>query len=264
MTALASRVRGVPLPSVDQIDVGLGTLVGAALVALPALAGPVRLPEDATLAGVPLGPVVIAGGALLAVVGIADLLGRSELRQGGSILAFAIMVLGIAGVAVSLRDGLDGGGADLPESLPMAAASMVVAWGAGLAFGSLSFGPTRAAVLVGVSTIAVVLLLPVGPKGQPFLAVALDSAWSYDLVPLAAAALAALWRLLDLPRIGSIVLGGGLLVLATAWFAGAPNDAVACSPEAIDCLQPATFQIVLWAGCVWIGLGALLGRPVSD
>jgi hypothetical protein len=264
MTALAHRVQRLPLPSIDQVEAGVGTLAGAALVALPAVAGPMRLPEDASLSGVPLETILLVGGALLALVGIADLLGRSELRQGGSVLAFAITALAIAGLAVSLRDGLADGGATLASAVPMAAASTVVAWGGALAFGSLSFGPTRPAVLIGLSTIAVVLLLPIGPDGKPFLATAIDSIWSYQLVPLVAAALAALWRLLDLPRIGSILLGGGVIALATVWYGSGPAAAVPCPAAAVDCLQPLGLQVLLWAGCMWIGLGALLGRPVSD
>lgn len=262
MSSIAHRAAiSLPRPRVDQVEVGLGVLVGAILVAAPALAGPIRLPASAQFLAIPLEPLVLLGAALLALVGSAELLGRSELRQGGTILAFALAAVAIALLAVSLRDGLANGGAELATTLPLAAAGAIVAWGAGLAFGSMSFGPTRAAVLVGISTVAVVLLLPVGPKPEPFLAFALDSGWSYSLVPLLAATLAALWRLLDLPRLGGIALGGGLLVFAAFWYATVPEAPAPCPAGASDCLHPEGVQLALWAGCTWIGLGALLGRP---
>jgi hypothetical protein len=57
------------------------------------------------------------------------------------------------------------------------------------------------------------------------------------------------------------VLGGGLAVFTQVWLQGAPTAGVACPAGSGDCLQPADVQLLIWAGCLFVAFGALLGQP---
>ena len=83
-------------------------------------------------------------------------------------------------------------------------------------------------------------------------------------MPAGAAVLVAVWRLLDLPRIGGILLGGGLALFTQVWLQGAPTGGVPCPAGAATCLQPTDLLVLVWAGCLAIAFGALFGLPEGE
>jgi hypothetical protein len=250
------------LPDPDRLSTGAGLLAAAALLAAPIVVGAPVFARDVEVVGIPLAAVLALGGLLVAVAGGADLLGRTELRQGVAVLGLAGLLGAGTLLVVALGEVLDpSGSSDLDWAVPYA---VVAVWASALVVGTVAWGPTRSAVLIGLVTIAVALLIPVGPDSEPFLAVALDSIWSYVLVPAGAAVLVGIWRLLDLPQVGGVLLGGGLVIFATVWLQGAPAVAELCPAGVSTCLQPGDIQRVIWVGCLFVAFGSLFGVPARD
>jgi hypothetical protein len=253
---LSARVR---LPDAEAFSVGFGLLAAAGLLVAPLVVGPPTFADDVRVFDVPPGAWLAAAALIVAIAGIADLLGRTELRQGIGVLGAAGLFAAGALLFFSIRAVL---GADGPAELePLVPYAVLAVWASALVVGTVAWGPTRTAVLIGLVTIALALLLPIGPESQPFLGYALDSGSSYVLVPAGAAVLVAAWRLLDLPRIGGIVLGGGLAVFTQVWLQGAPPAGIPCPGVATTCLQPTDVQSVIWAACLFVAFGALFGLP---
>lgn len=259
-----ARTRALPdirLPDSSAYSTGLGLAAAALLLVVPLIVGPPAFDEEARIAGIAPALLLAAAAAIVALAAIADLLGRTELRQGIAVLGVAGLFASAALLYFAASAGLD---ADAADDLRLLVPYAVLAvWASALVVGATAFGPTRTMALIGLATLAVAMLLPIGPDGQPFLAYALDSVWSYVLVPAGAAALVAIWRLLDLPRIGGILLGGGLAIFTQVWLQGAPSAGVPCPAGASDCLQPTDVQVLIWAGCLFVAFGALLGQPMD-
>jgi hypothetical protein len=246
-------------PDLDAWSTGLGLLAAALLLVVPLAVDGELFAADVSIAGVRLAILFAIGAAVVAFGGLVDLVGRSELRQGYAVLGAAGLVVAAAlMVTASPGEAVDGG------SVEVVPYGVMLAWASALVVGTVAFGPTRTAVLVGLATIAVALLIPVGADARPFLALAIESEWSYVLVPPVAAALAGIWRLLDLPWIGGVVLGGGLAVLTQLWLPGAPTTALPCPPDVATCVQPTDLVVLLHAGCLFVAAGAFFGRPAGD
>lgn len=249
-------------PELERLSTGLGLLAAGALLVVPLIAEEPSFASGVAVAGVPIAVVFVVGAAILAVAGVADLLGRTELRQGVGVLGLAGLLAAGALLFFSIRAVLEpGGSTELRALVPYA---VLAVWASALVVGTVAWGPTQTAVIIGFATIATALLLPIGADGEPFLGYALDSSSSYVLVPAGAAVLVGAWRLLDLPRIGGIVLGGGLAVFTQAWLRGAPATAVPCGAGMADCLQPGDVGVLVWAGCLFVAFGALLGLPSRE
>lgn len=254
-----ARVR---LPDAEALAVGLGLLAAAGLLVAPLVIGPPTFAGDTRILGVPPGTWLAAGAGIVAIAGVADLLGRTELRQGVAVLGAAGLFAAGALLFFSVRAVLGAGDPEGVEALVPYAVHAV--WACALVVGTVAWGPTRTAVLIGLVTIAISLLLPIGPDGEPFLGYALDSLSSYILIPAGAAVLVGVWRLLDLPRIGGIVLGGALAVFTQVWLQGAPAAGVPCPGASTACLQPTDIQGVVWAGCLFVAFGTLFGMPERE
>lgn len=243
----------------DSWSTGFGLLAAALLLVAPLVVDGAVFDADVRTAGISLGILFAIAAAIIGFGGLIDLLGRTALRQGLAVLGAAGLVVAAALVVTASPTETGAGGVD--GILPYA---IVLAWASGLVVGTVAFGPTRTAALVGLATIAVALLIPIGVEPKPFLGVAIDSEWSYVLVPPAAAALVGLYRLLDLPWIGGVVLGGGLAVLTQLWLQAAPTGVLACPPDITACAQPADLVSLIHAGCLLVAAGAFFGRPPRD
>jgi hypothetical protein len=262
------RLPSLSLPPLDALSTGAGVIVGAVLVVAPAVAALLDLapwlaiPDSAEIAGIPAVPIVMIIGGLIALVGLEDLAGRSELRQGGAILALGAGALAGLALALTVRDvlGQDREARDL--ALALAPALVSIVWGCALAVGTIGFGPTRTAVLIGLVTLAIALLLPTAPDGEPFLDTVISSGPVYPAL-IVGMLMAAIWRLLDLPFVGGIVLG--VLLFVAALYQGA----VVGVSETTGSLPAGMFPeavpvILLEAAAIWIALGAMFGRPAPE
>jgi hypothetical protein len=262
------RLPSLSLPPLDALTIGAGVVLGAVLVVAPAAAAVldvapwIAIPDSAEIAGIPAAPIVVIIGGLLALVGLEDLAGRSELRQGGAILALGAGALAGLALALTVRDML---GSDLvvrEEALALAPALVSIVWGCALAVGTIGFGPTRTAVLIGLVTLAIALLLPTAPDGKPFLDTVLTGGPMY-LAIIAGMLLAAVWRLLDLPFVGGIILGIGLFVVVLYQGAVVGIDESSTTIP-LGMLAETIPILLLYAAAIWIALGATFGRPTPE
>ena len=262
------RIPSLRLPPLDAVATGAGVVLGAILVAAPAVAAVLDLapwlaiPDTAEIVGIPAAPIVVIIGGMLALVGLEDLAGRSELRQGGAILALGAGALAGLALVLTVQVIL---GADLAardDALALAPALVSIIWGCALAVGTIGFGPSRTAVLIGLVTLAIALLLPVAPEGKPFLDTVIASGPVYPAI-IIGMLMAAVWRLLDLPFVGGIVLG--VVLFTAALYQGAVVGLSETStPLATGMFPEAVPVILLYAAAIWIALGAMFGRPARD
>jgi len=265
MTGRRPRLR-VRLPPPDVLSTGAGVLLGAVLVAAPALAGlagldvPWSVSADDEINGIPIWPVLLVVGALLALVAIIDLAGRTELRQGAAIVGLGGAALAGLLVGITLRDGLQASVDDRDAALALLPVYLLALWGSALVVGTLTFGPTRTAVLIGLVTLALALLLPSAPDGRPFVT------WYATAGPagpilIAGMLIVGVWRLMDLPFVGGILLGGALLVYALSLAAGTtPPD----EPAGQGMLGLDGLVTLVQASAIWVALGAIFGRPAPE
>lgn len=255
----------IRVPYLHDPSVGLGLLAGAVLVAAPAIAALVGtdpllgLRSSDDVAGLPAWIPLLVGAAILLILAVLDLADRRELRQGGAALAFGgLLVLGLV-LALLVRDALQGAVSERDRLLLQVPALLLPIWGCALALGSVGFGPTRSAVVIGLVTLAIALLLPSAPNGKPFIA------WLFTNGPIGPAWVLAMfligaWRLLDLPWLGGLLIGAALLVATIVLWSG---GAIAIPTEAVakGMLPIADLLALLDAAAVSIAVGALLGRP---
>jgi hypothetical protein len=251
------RLPSIALPPPDLLSTGAGLLIAAVLLLLPAIAGEPLFPPDLEVGGVPLRLALVAGAVLIAIAGVADLVGRTELRQGVAILGFGGLAIGVLLLLTAVGDAL----AEPPVegALDVAPFALVLIWASALAVGTITFGPTRAAVLIGLATMAIALLLPAPPDGKPYLETYLTGGPS-SLLLVGGILGAAIWRLLDLPFVGGILLGGGLFI-ATLYL-GWPSMAAAEGATApAGMFTTESLDWLIGAAAAWVGLGAMFGRP---
>ncbi len=265
----AIKAPALPLPAIEELSTGAGLLVGAVIVALPGLVGPdsAYSVDQVTIGGFELKWSLFALGAIFAILGILDLAGRRELRSGGTILAFgAAVALGFL-LLMTLRDALAPEGDGVATS--QATGIVIALWGSALAAGSLLMGPTRMAVLIGMGTIGAALLLPVVQPGKPDPSPALGLLGKGDGLfvagLLAIVLVAGVARLLDLPRPILIVLGVVGLVATVAFPSIVTSDAPLGTAAAMTgAVAAADVLTAVLAGCAWISLGTLFGKPGPD
>ncbi len=259
----------MPLPAIDQLGTGVGMLLAAVLVALPAIVGPASALsiDQVTIAGVELRWGLLALAAAFAILGVIDLAGRTELRQGATLLAFgAAIAIGLL-LVITVRDALAATGEGVAST--QATGLTVALWGAALATGSLIMGPTRTAVLIGMATIALALLLPVTVPGKPDPSPALgllgqgDGLFVAGLIAIVLVGGVA--RLLDLPRPMLIVLGLVGLAATVGFPYVVPSDApLGTATATAGAVAVADVAALVFAGCGWVSLGTLFGRPTPD
>jgi hypothetical protein len=111
-------------------------------------------------------------------------------------------------------------------------------------------------------TLAIALLLPIEPDGEPFLETVLSSGPIYPAI-IVGLLMAAVWRLLDLPFVGGIVLG--LLLLVAALYQGAVvgvSETAGTTP--VGMFPEAVPVILLYGAAIWVALGAMFGRPEPE
>lgn len=262
------RLPSLRLPPLDAVSTGAGVIVGAVIVAAPAIAAVLGLapwlaiPDTAEVFGIPAAPIVVIISGLLALVGLEDLAGRRELRQGGAILAFGAGALAGLTLALTVRDILGTDLAARDAALALAPALVAIVWGCALTVGTIGFGPTRTATLIGLVTLAVGLLLPTAPDGKPFLDTVLTSGPIYPSI-IIGTLIAAVWRLLDLPFLGGIVLGIVLFVAVLYQGAVVGLDESG-STVPVGMVAESTPVLLLYAAAVWVSLGAMFGRPAPE
>jgi hypothetical protein len=255
----ARSVPTVRLPPIDLLSTGAGLLVAAAILVLPSIIGAPMFPaEDTAVAGIGYSTILLVVAALVAIAGIADLLGRTELRQGIAVVGLAGLLVGAVILVPAIQDALS----EVPGEDPLGPVpyGVVIVWASAMVVGTIGFGPTRTAVLIGLATLAIALLLPAPPDGDPFASQFLAGG-PQPLVLLGLVLAAAIWRLLDLPFLGGIVLGGAAFVYTL--YLGWPT-----THEPAGAVPPGTFSVesLTWlvqSAGVWVGLGALFGRPTE-